>query len=319
MMGSMEIGFVIALAFVLDLVVGDPSWFPHPVRGVGHLLSCFEKFFRKKIKNERNAGIATALASLFTGLGLVLILLFLSHLAGKTWSIICSVMIIYFSIAPKDLSDHAMRVKKALDAGNFELARKHVSFMVGRDTDSMSESDIIRATVESVAENTVDGVLSPLFWAFFLGPAGALGYRIINTLDSMFGHKNEKYLKFGWFSARLDDVANYIPARIGLICFAISAKICGLNWKNALFIGLRDGQKHPSPNSGISEAAMAGALGIQLGGRVFRKGVACDNPLIGEPNEILDKNHVRLACVMMLWTSGVFVLSGSAVSVFEFF
>lgn len=313
-MGSMEIGLVIALAFVLDFILGDPSWFPHPVRGIGHLLSFFEGFFRKRIKNERNAGVATALASLFTGLGLVLILLFLSHLAGKTWSIICSVIIIYFSIAPKDLSDHAIRVKKALGSGDIELARKRVSFMVGRDTDLMSEPDIIRATVESVAENTVDGVLSPLFWAFLLGPAGAFGYRIINTLDSMFGHKNEKYLKFGWFSARLDDVANYIPARIGLICFAISAKICGLNWKKALFIGIRDGQKHPSPNSGISEAAMAGALGIQLGGMVFRKGVAIDNPLMGEPNEILDKKHISVACRIMFFTSAFFILFGSIIS-----
>lgn len=319
MMGSTGIGFVIAAAFVLDFILGDPSWFPHPVRGIGHLLSFFEGFFRKRIKNERNAGVATALASLFTGLVLVLILLFVSHLAGKTWNMICSVIIIYFSIAPKDLYDHAIRVKNDLDSGDIELARKRVSFMVGRDTDSMSAPDIIRATVESVAENTVDGVLSPLFWAFLLGPAGAFGYRIINTLDSMFGHKNEKYLRFGWFSARLDDVANYIPARIGLICFAISAKICGLNWKKTLYIGFRDGQKHSSPNSGISEAAMAGALGVQLGGRVFRKGVACDNPFIGEPNETLDKNHVRLACIMMLWTSSVFLLLGAAPSVFDFF
>lgn len=313
---GMESGLFILAAFMLDALLGDPSWFPHPVKGIGNLSSFFESYFREKIKNEKTAGVFAALSIFFSGIIPVFIILYLSSLAGDTVYLICSVITVYFSIAAKDLSDHANRVKTALDSGNMELARKRVSYMVGRDTESMSESDIIRATIESVAENTVDGVLSPLFWAFVLGPAGAFGYRIINTLDSMFGHKNEKYLQFGWFSARLDDVANYIPSRLGLISFAIASRICGLNWKNALLIGLRDGQKHPSPNSGISEAAVAGALGVRLGGRVSRKGLIQDNPTIGDAINPLEKDHIILSCRLMLTASVFFILLGLALIIF---
>lgn len=301
---------VIFAAFVLDRFLGDPGWIPHPVRGIGSSASFFESFFRRKIHKKKMAGIAAALAVLLTGIIPVIFVLFLSDIAGRSWKIIFSVIVVYFSIASRDLEDHAMRVKKALDAGDADLARKHVSFMVGRDTDKMNEPEISRAVIESVGENTVDAVLSPLFWAFVFGPAGAFGYRIINTLDSMFGHKNERYLEFGWFPARLDDFANYIPARAGIPCFAIASWLCGFDGIRSFKTVLRDGQKHPSPNSGISEAAMAGALGIQLGGRVFRKGYAHDNPLIGDPLKPLDKDRIKPACRLMTVVSGVFILSG---------
>lgn len=299
--------FVVPMAFLADAVIGVPPWFPHPVRGIGHLAFFFEDFFRKRIQNEKHAGIAAAFSIIASGLAPAMILLFLADFLGDIASFACSAVIIYFSIAAGDLSNHALRVKDALDLRDMELARRMVSRMVGRDTDSMDESEIIRAAVESVAENTVDGVLSPLFWAFLLGPLGAFCYRIINTLDSMFGHKNERYLKFGWFPARLDDAANYIPARLGLLFFTIAAMLLGLDWKRSLITGIRDGGKHDSPNSGISEAAVAGALGVRLGGRIKRKGLTFENPFIGDPFLALDRNHIYMASKLMYFASIVFL------------
>lgn len=301
---------MIITAFALDSLLGDPRSIPHPVRGIGKTAAFFEKIFRKRIKAEKTAGIASTFATIFFPTVFVLILIKASVYLGSFCQFMMSTTVIYFSIAAKDLRIHAIKVKNALESGDIELARKRVSFMVGRDTDRMDKNDIIRATVESVAENTVDGVLSPLFWAFVFGPAGAFGYRIINTLDSMFGYKNEKYLEFGWFSAKLDDAANYVPARIGIFCFYAASLFLGYDSEKSFKVAIRDGQKHSSPNSGISEAAVAGSLGIRLGGLVYRNGEAKINPFIGDKDNKLSDKHIEDACRLMKGASVSLIAAG---------
>jgi adenosylcobinamide-phosphate synthase len=189
-----------------------------------------------------------------------------------------------------------------LKAGNIEEARGKVSLLVGRDTDILDEAGIVRATVESVAENTVDGVTAPLFFAFLAGPVGAILYKAVNTLDSTFGYKNERYREFGWASARLDDVANYIPARLTAMIIPVAAVILQLSPLNSLRILLRDGKKHPSPNSGLTEAAVAGALKVQLGGLNYYFGQPSMRPTLGDPVKELGKNDILRANALMFVT-----------------
>ena len=216
---------------------------------------------------------------------------------------VLSVLFIYTALSIRDLGKHSMDVYRALQSGNLPQARAQVSFIVGRDTDKLDEKGIIRATVESVAENTVDGIIAPLFFAVLFGPVGAMMYKAASTLDSMVGYKNEKYFYFGWAGARLDDVANFLPARLTAPLMFIGAALTGYRPLQAWSICLRDSGHHASPNSGISEAAMAGALGIQLGGPLFRGGNLVELPLIGDPIESMEQRHILKANYLMLATS----------------
>ncbi|MFN3466723.1 MAG: adenosylcobinamide-phosphate synthase CbiB, partial [Candidatus Brocadiales bacterium] len=204
-----------------------------------------------------------------------------------------SVVFLYFSLSLKCLGDEAKKVLSALEAGELDTARRRLSGIVGRDTQELGEDQIIRASVETVAENTVDGILSPLFYAFIGGPALAMAYKAVNTLDSMIGYKNERYLHFGWAAARLDDLANYVPARFASRLIPLASLLAGLRYKECYFFALRDGGKHPSPNSGIPEAAFAGALGIQLGGPSTYGGILSDKPLLGEPIESMSTHKIK--------------------------
>jgi len=181
--------------------------------------------------------------------------------------------------------------------------------MVGRDTDSLDELGVARAAVESVAENTVDGVTAPLFFAAIGGPVGAMVYKAINTLDSTFGYKNERYVDFGWASAKIDDLANYLPARLTAPLIVLAAFLLGFRPMNALRVCLRDHGKHASPNSGITEAAMAGALGVQLGGPLYRSGKPVEMPRLGEPIMELEPKHIPRVNALMLVT---WILSAGA-------
>jgi adenosylcobinamide-phosphate synthase len=187
--------------------------------------------------------------------------------------------------------------------------------MVGRDTDQLDEEGITRAAVESVAENTVDGVIAPLFFAFLGGPVGALMYKAVNTLDSTFGYRNERYAEFGWASARIDDLANYLPARLAVPFIAAAAIFLDQRPQEALRLSRRDGRKHASPNSGLSEAAMAGALGVRLGGPVLRKGKVDDMPYFGDPVVPLKPDHIRKANALMFISTFLFAAFGTAVEV----
>lgn len=193
-----------------------------------------------------------------------------------------STIFIYTTLSTRSLGKEARSVYQSLKVGNIKQARKKLSLIVGRDTQTLNQNEIIRAAVETVAENSVDGIISPLFYAAFGGAPLALAYKAINTLDSMVGYKNKRYIHFGWFSAKLDDVANYIPARLTILLIPLASFVSRKKPLNALHTILRDGRKSPSPNAGLSEAGFAGALGIQLGGTASYQGKRFYRSLIGK-------------------------------------
>jgi adenosylcobinamide-phosphate synthase len=260
------------IGVALDLAIGDPQWLPHPVRAVGWLAKVSEQLWRKTNLPPTVAGALFWLT--VTGISVSAVWLTLPW-ANIYW--------IYALLACRDLDVEATRVVRALQNGNEPEARNKLAWIVGRDTATLDEPEILRATVETVAENLSDGVIAPLFYLALAGPAGMAAYKVINTLDSMVGYRNERYREFGTFSARMDDIANFIPARLTALLIWITALLPGFNAARALRITLRDGYTQPSPNSGYPEAAVAGALGIQLGGINFYKGVPSRKPALGDP------------------------------------
>lgn len=299
----MALELQIILAVILDLIFGDPRWLPHPVRLIGKLITFLENIARKMISNQRVAGTLMAVLVIAITGGVTFFILRLSALLHPRAADVLSVLFIYTSLSIRDLGKHSMDVYRSLKAGNLPQARNQVSWIVGRDTDNLDEKGIVRATVESVAENTVDGIIAPLFFAVLFGPVGAMMYKAASTLDSMVGYKNEKYYYFGWAGARLDDAANYLPARLTAPLMFAGAALTGYRPVQSWQISLRDRGHHASPNSGISEAAMAGALGIQLGGPLFRQGKLVELPLIGDPVESMEQRHILKANYLMLATS----------------
>ncbi|MCX5705865.1 MAG: adenosylcobinamide-phosphate synthase CbiB [Candidatus Omnitrophica bacterium] len=302
--------FAIALAYFLDLILGDPQWFPHPVRIIGWLINNIELPLRKLVKYERLSGI-----------------IFAFLIAGSTWFItfkavqwatsfnwllgfFVSSLLIYTALAVKDLKVESMEVFRALKGGDLIRARKKLSMIVGRDTNDLNEQEVIRAAVETVAENTVDGIISPLFYAFLGGAPLALAYKAVSTLDSMVGYKNKKYLNFGWASAKLDDLANFIPARISALLLPAASFLTGKDGLNSWRVVLRDGGKNPSPNSGIPEAAIAGALKVQLGGLNFYKSLPSAEPLIGDNLNTLKAGHIKESIRISHISSALLLLIG---------
>jgi adenosylcobinamide-phosphate synthase len=299
----MTLEMQIILAVILDLIFGDPRWLPHPVKLIGKLITILEDSLRRIIANQRAAGtLMTVVVITVTG-GVTFTAIRVAAWINPWAADVLSVLFIYTALSIRDLGKHSMDVYRSLQSGDLLQARAQVSFIVGRDTDNLDEKGIIRATVESVAENTVDGIIAPLFFAALFGPVGALMYKAASTLDSMVGYKNEKYFYFGWASARLDDAANYLPARLTAPLMFIGAVLTGSRPVQAWNICLRDSRHHASPNSGISEAAMAGALGIQLGGPLFRGEKLVELPLIGDPIESMEQRHILKANYLMLATS----------------
>jgi len=284
---------LVASSYIVDLLFGDPEGFPHPVRGMGKLINLIENVLNKKgafwIKRIKGIVLACIIIGISAYSACLLIKLsrrlnpFLYHLA---W-----VYIGYTTISVKDLQIKARAIYKELKEGDIFKARKELSRIVGRDIQDLSEDEIKRATIESIAESTNDGIVAPLFYLILGGPVLAITYKAINTLDSMVGYKNDRYIHFGWFSARVDDVANFIPARIAGMLIVISSFLLRKNFKDSLKTMLRDSKKHSSPNSGISEAAMAGALGIRLGGGAFYQGKFVEKQYIG--NDIKKVGAVR--------------------------
>lgn len=243
----------IGIAFLLDIMIGDPRWFPHPVRMIGVCIEYCEMALRKLIPSERMAGIFLTTIIVFgTYLATYQLLVFFYEIR---WSlgILVSIIIIFFSLSTRDLLRETGNVLSALKSGDLKQARKNLSRIVGRDTHNLNEQQVAAGCIETSAENIVDGIIAPLFYAFIGGPALAMAYKSINTLDSMVGYKNERYLNFGWASANLDDIANFIPARIAALILPIASYLCGKDYLNSVKILKRDGQKHPSPNSGIPE------------------------------------------------------------------
>lgn len=314
----MRLEYQILAAFALDLLLGDPRWLPHPVRLIGFFATHIETLIRKAIPFAYLAGIIGWLFVVGSAGATVWGILTAAAVWNPIAHDVAAVLILYTTIAARDLVDHSNNVRKALDANDLPEARRRVSMLVGRDTANLDEAGVARAAVESVAESMVDGVTSPLFFAALGGPIGAMCYKAINTLDSMWGHRDERYLHYGWAAARTDDVANFIPARVTAPLVALAAACLGYRAGGALRVFLRDGRKHPSPNSGLSEAAMAGALSVQLGGLNYYDGEPEERAVMGDPGEPLGRVHIRRANVLMLATAslalGVFVAARVAAS-----
>ncbi len=287
--------------YALDLIIGDPYSFPHPVRFIGKLISFVEKQIRKITSSDRGlkiAGFFLWFVVVGITLGSTSIVLRLFEFNKIVYFAVNSILI-YTTLATKCLKDESIKIYKVLKTGDLEKSRIQLSYIVGRDTTNLSEKEIVRATVETVAENTVDGIIAPLFYGFIGGAPLAMAYKAINTLDSTVGYKNDKYYYLGYASAKIDDIANYIPARLGVILLSFGSLFVGFNFKNALKIGIRDRKNHKSPNCAFSEGAVAGALGIQLGGTNVYFGKEVYKPTIGDKNrEIEIEDIVRTNKIM---------------------
>ena len=298
----------ILIAVLLDLLVGDPRWLPHPVRAIAWLALRLEAVARRACPfSLRLAGVFTAfgvyVATGAAAWGAIQLAGCAHPLAGD----VVSILLIYTAVAAGDLAKHSRAVLLPLVHGNLPEARRRVAAIVGRDTERLDAEGVVRAAVESVAESTVDGVTAPLFFAALGGPVGAIVYRAVNTLDSLFGHRDEQYAEFGWAAARIDDAANYLPARITAPLMCLTALVLRLRAGQAVRIWRRDGRKHESPNSGLTEAAMAGALGVQLGGLNYYDGQPALKPTLGDPLTPLAPRHITAANRLMFGTLALFI------------
>ncbi|MDD5598405.1 MAG: adenosylcobinamide-phosphate synthase CbiB [Victivallaceae bacterium] len=310
----MELAYIIFGAFLLDWIFGDPRVSFHPVALIGGMALKLEKPVRKTVKNEFTAGMFCSLtvALIFTGAAYSLVKIFgtVSCAAGIAAAVFC----VYISIALKSLLIHAKAVEKPLKMGNLDKARRKTAMIVSRDTDILDEQGIIRSCLESIGENIIDGVTAAIFWAalgwYCGGAAGAAAaavfYRAANTLDATFGYKNKRYRRFGTFPARLDDILNYIPARLTLVAIYFGASISGLRAADAVRCAWRDRKKHPSPNSCWGMAAFAGALGVQLGGPTRYKGEWKQYPYWGIKHSELNINHIGQAKKLAVLAAVIF-------------
>jgi adenosylcobinamide-phosphate synthase len=283
----------------LDLLFGDPHWLPHPVRAIGYWAATLEPRLRGVFK-ERLAGTFFWILVVGPVAGLVWLTL--------TWSQWMAIYWIYSFLAIRSLDQEATLAVTALAAGNLDEARRAIGMVVGRDTAELNGEGILRAATETISENLSDAVVAPLFYLAVGGPAAMAAYKAINTLDSMVGYKNDRYREFGWFAARADDWANWIPARLTALLIAL----CGLRLRESLRIAWRDARFQPSPNSGWPEAAMAGAVGIRLGGVAYYQGRKSEKAFLGDLIEPLSPATYRRTRVVFYAVAGLAVaLAGS--------
>lgn len=314
------------LAFLLDMLIGDPHWWPHPVRAIGHLIKWAEGFSRWILRDRYRTGILLWTIVLSVTIGSTWLVIFLSRTVGERAFIhfygdklgaaygacfaeLVEIYIVYTTLAAKNLADEARKVYQELRRGDLPSARKQLSGIVGRDTENLDEHECVRATVETVSENFVDGVLAPIFFALLGGPIAAMAFKAVSTLDSMVGYDNRRYKRVGWFSAKVDDVCNYIPARLAYIFVPLGAIFCWMSPLRSLIVGWRDGQKSASPNSAIGESLFAGAMGVRLGGPVSYQGKFLLKSFLGdnirplEPREIVRSTRLLLVCSFLSLTT----------------
>lgn len=296
----------IFVAYILDLFAGDPHFIPHPVRLMGRCITLLERFLYKPYLNKKRqiyAGIV--LAVLLPGGTYVLVWLLL-YIADKIYGWLnwfLSVYFLYTAICTRELANAGMKVFYELNKGDLVRAREALSEIVGRDTYDLPAAEVARGAIETVAENVCDGIVAPIFYAAIGGVPLALAYKAINTLDSMVGYKNERYLYFGWASAKLDDLANFIPARLSAVFLLLAAWFLRYDAWYALKIVRKFARAHPSPNSGFPEAAVAGTLKIRLGGNNFYGGKISFRPYIGEMNRPIVVEDIKKAVSLMHFAS----------------
>lgn len=311
----MHFGIAALIAgFILDLLLGDPEWLYHPVRLIGGLISRLEKRLRARGGNLRRSAVILTAATVLVTMAVTAGILVLLQLLGRIPLFIGMALLDWMGIAVTCMAKEARGVGKALEKGLPE-ARKQVARIVGRDTQNLSGEEIIKAAVETVAENTTDGVISPLFWALLGGPVLLWGFKAANTLDSMVGYMDEKYRDIGWSSAKLDDILNYIPARLTALLMILAAFLTGMDGPNAFRIVRRDHANHKSPNCAWSEAAAAGAMHIQLGGTHEYFGKPVEKPTIGDADRPAEREDIRRANRLLYVTSGLMILIIAAAGV----
>lgn len=303
----------IITGYVLDLIIGDPPDFPHPIRLIGNMISYLEKKLRlscKNMKSERKAGIMLWFIVVFTSFLVPYLIIFLASKINTVFAVVIKSIMIYYILATKSLKDESMKVYYALSKNNLSEARLYLSYIVGRDTEKLNEEAISKAAVETVAENTSDGVIAPLIFILIGGAPLGFMYKAINTLDSMVGYKNEKYINFGRFSAIADDVANFLPSRIAAILMIFAAYILKMDHKAAYKIFKRDRFNHKSPNSAQTESVCAGALNIMLGGSNYYGGMLVEKPSIGDNIKKISKEDIQFSNKLMYTTSVICLLLG---------
>lgn len=294
----MERVYALLIGYVLDLCLGDPLWMPHPVVAVGKCISLLERMLRRIFpagrRGEFLGGLMLVCIVVALSFAVVYALLYAVGLWLPEWRMVAEGFICYQLLATKCLKDAGGLVWRELSKGDLPAAREAVGRIVGRDTAGLDESGVARAAVETVAENSSDGVIAPMFYFIIGGAPLAMAYKAINTMDSMLGYKNERNLYFGRAAALLDDAANFLPARITGVLLAAAA-LCGYDRRGAWRIFLRDRKNHTSPNSAHPEAACAGALGIRLGGDSTYGGRVVSKPGIGDANRELEAEDIRRA------------------------
>lgn len=300
---------VLAAGFFLDMVLGDPHSFPHPVRWMGTFISRREKTLRgrypKTKSKELAAGVVLAAETLTVTLAGALGVLKLAGSVSGSLGLMLETVMCYQMLAARSLVDESMKVYEALAAGDTGKAKEALSMIVGRDVENLSEEGIIKAAVETVAENASDGVIAPLFYMALGGAPLMFLYKAVNTMDSMVGYQNETYLYFGRTAAKLDDLANLIPSRIAGLLMVVCAKGVGLDSKGAWRIFRRDRYAHKSPNSAQTEAACAGALGVELAGNASYFGKICRKPTIGDRIRPVENQDIPRANRLMYASAGL--------------
>lgn len=309
---------VICIGYLLDRIIGDPHRLWHPVQGIGKLINWIEKLLwrllglseeneEQKIKKRFAGGLLVFLV-LGIVMGITVLLLYLSGIILPQLKFIWKCIICYQMLAVKSLKTESMKVYKALKKEGIEAGRKAVSMIVGRDTDSLSQEGVIKATVETIAENTSDGVIAPLFYMCIFGPLGGLFYKTVNTMDSMIGYKNRRYIDFGRVAAKLDDILNYIPARLSALLMLAACSVTGGDKHQAWKIYKRDRYRHLSPNAGQTEAVCAGALNIELAGPACYFGEMYDKPSIGDGNRKVELDDIVRANELMTVSANIMFL-----------
>ncbi|MEA2119229.1 adenosylcobinamide-phosphate synthase CbiB [Halovibrio sp. HP20-50] len=321
MISSATLGGIVLILFAIaiDLVVGDPRSLPHPVVLIGRFISAFERLWNRGTAQQRRvSGFLLTIFVVGGVWGISWLALALLERLHPGLALIAELWLLSTTLAIKGLGDAARAVIQPLTQGDLPATRKALGMIVGRDTQNLDEAEITRGTVETVAENTVDGITAPLFFALIGGAPLALAYKAVNTLDSMVGYKNQRYADFGFASAKLDDLANWVPARLTALCLWLAGLLLSLSgvvrlrWQGALRGTFRDAPRHPSPNAGWPEAMVARLLGVQLGGTNFYAGEASHRATLGEPLEQLRFTHINTTLRLMhgAWILFMLLLAG---------
>ena len=309
----------LVMGYILDLIFGDPYWMPHPVRFIGNLISILEKVIRrfmpKTKRGEYIGGIILTVMVVSISMVIPLVIILMAKSINTYLALTVETFMCYQILATKSLKVESMKVYDELEKNDLPSARKAVSMIVGRDTKDLTFSGVAKAAVETVAENTSDGIIAPMIFIAIGGAPMGFFYKAINTMDSMVGYKNEKYMNFGRFAAKLDDVVNYLPARISAYEMILSSFFLRYDYKNAFKIYKRDRYNHASPNSAQTESVCAGALDVQLAGNAYYFGKLYEKPTIGDDIREINYDDIMKANRLLYCTSIISIVIISVIKI----